>query len=238
MLEPVARRSLPDAVFDQLQSAIVAGTYEAGAPLPSERELAELLQVNRNAVREALKRLAQARLVAIRHGGSTRVLDYRKTAGLDLLPALLVRADGGLDTAVVRDVMAMRSAMAPAIAAAAAKRGGSEAVATAGAAFAKDAPIEELQRRSLELWEAVVEASGNLAFRFAFNGLAQVYGRFMPLLTQALAAELGDRTGHAAVAEAVMAGNEAGARAAAAALTAKGETSLGSLLAALDGGAS
>jgi len=235
MFEPVPRKSLPDAVFDQLQSAIVGGAYEPGAPLPSERELSELLQVNRNAVREALKRLAQARLIAIRHGGATRVLDFRRHAGLDLLPALLVREDGSLDTAVIRDVMAMRSALAPAVAAAAAKRRGSEAVAAAAEPLRSERTLDELQALSLQLWEAVVDASGNLAFRLAFNGLTGVYGRFIPLLTQALADELGDRAGHLALADAIQAGQPDAARAAAQQLTDRGRVGLGRILDALDG---
>ena len=47
-------------------------------------------------MREALQRLSQAGLVEVRHGGSTTVRDFRTSAGLDLLPRLLVR-DGELD---------------------------------------------------------------------------------------------------------------------------------------------
>ena len=59
-LQPVERRSLSDAVFDQLSGEILAGSLAPGDALPSERRLCELLQVNRGAVREGLKRLRQA----------------------------------------------------------------------------------------------------------------------------------------------------------------------------------
>lgn len=78
MLKPVRRQSLSDAVFDQLRDRIVSGAMRAGDPLPAERALCEALGVNRGAVREALKRLAQARLVAVQHGGASRVLDFER----------------------------------------------------------------------------------------------------------------------------------------------------------------
>ena len=46
--------------------------------LPSERRLAEVLGVSRPAVREALQRMAQTRLLDVRHGGATTVRDFRQ----------------------------------------------------------------------------------------------------------------------------------------------------------------
>src|SRR6187455_3288888 len=95
-LQPVVRRSVPDAVFDQVLAEVVDGGIGVGEALPSERRLAEVLGVSRPAVREALQRMAQTRLLDVRHGGSTTVRDFRRYAGLDLLPRLLVRG-GVLD---------------------------------------------------------------------------------------------------------------------------------------------
>ncbi len=61
-LEKVARRSLPDEVYQQLLGNTLAGSLSTGDPLPSERQLAEVLGVSRPAVREALQRLAHAGL--------------------------------------------------------------------------------------------------------------------------------------------------------------------------------
>ena len=91
-LQPVTRRSVPDEVFDQVLAEVVDGEIEAGEALPSERRLAEVLGVSRPAVREALQRMAQTRLVEVRQGGATTVRDFKRSAGLDLLPRLLVRA--------------------------------------------------------------------------------------------------------------------------------------------------
>ena len=87
----MTRRLVPDEVFDQVLAEVVDGGIGAGEPLRSERRLAEVLGVSRPAVREALQRMAQTRLLEVRHGGATTVRDFRRYAGMDLLPRLLVR---------------------------------------------------------------------------------------------------------------------------------------------------
>ena len=94
---------------------------QPGDPLPSERRLAEVLGVSRPAVREALKQLTAAGLVEIRQGDATTVRDFRRHAGLDLLPRLLVR-NGELDPAVVRSILETRLHNGPKVAELAAQR--------------------------------------------------------------------------------------------------------------------
>ena len=55
-------------MYEQLRDHIVSGDVAPGASLPSERVLSERLGVNRAAIREGLKRLEQAGLVAIQQG--------------------------------------------------------------------------------------------------------------------------------------------------------------------------
>src|SRR5689334_1543202 len=102
-LQPVTRRLVPDEVYEQLLDEVVDGHLSPGDALPSERRLSELLGVSRPAVREALQRLSSARIVEVRQGGSSTVRDFRRHAGLDLLPRLLVR-NGELDPAVGRSI--------------------------------------------------------------------------------------------------------------------------------------
>ena len=69
------RTTLTEQVMQQLASKIIAGELVAGQRLPPERELAELLQVSRSRVREALRALSLVGLVTIRPGGGTYVCD-------------------------------------------------------------------------------------------------------------------------------------------------------------------
>jgi DNA-binding FadR family transcriptional regulator len=194
-LQPVSRRSVPDEVFDQVLDEVVSGALGPGEPLPSERRLAEVLGVSRPAVREALQRMTQTRLLDVRHGGATTVRDFRRHAGLDLLPSLLVR--GGLvDTAVVRSVVEARLLIGPGVAALAAQRRDEATVADLTAtvsAYAASADPVERQRQTLAYWDLVVDAADSLTFRLMFNSLRAAYEPALPVLAPVLDAGESER---------------------------------------------
>ena len=200
-LQPVERSSLSDAVFEQLAAQILARQVAPGESLPSERDLVKLLGVNRGAVREGLKRLAQAGLIEQRHGGSTSVLDFRRTGSLALLGQLLFDAEGAPDLEVARSIMEMRAALAPDIARLAAERIEPEAIVGLAAivddmrsilASEREASeqLDALQLCSLEFWDRLVAGSHNIAYRLAFNTLRQTYEQIREALILPLAAEL------------------------------------------------
>ena len=120
-LQPVSRRSVPEDVFEQILADVLSGEMQPGEALPSERRLAEVLGVSRPAVREALKRVAAAGLVEVRQGDATTVRDFRRHAGLDLLPRLLLHG-GELDVAVARSILEARLHNGPKVAELAAER--------------------------------------------------------------------------------------------------------------------
>jgi GntR family transcriptional repressor for pyruvate dehydrogenase complex len=88
LIGPVARLTIVDAVADRLRGEILAGRLEPGSKLPSERELALALGVNRLTLRAALGRLEALGLIVTRHGAGTVVASWRERASLDALPAL------------------------------------------------------------------------------------------------------------------------------------------------------
>ena len=236
-LEKVRRASVSDAVFDQLVDGVLSGELSPGSELPGERALTEVLGVNRQAVREALQRLAEAGLVDIRHGGRTRVTDYRIVAGLDLLPRLLVDATGTVDRDVAVSIMELRSCLGPDIARRCAQRGSAQERA-AVAAIVEDMAgaaddLAALTTLDLRLWEALVDGSGNIAYRLAFNGLRRTYEPITELLQATFASELTDTTNRAALAAAVVGGDGDAAAIAAQRLLARGEEAVRDLLDAL-----
>ncbi|MEA2130602.1 MAG: hypothetical protein QOJ85_3493, partial [Solirubrobacteraceae bacterium] len=105
MAPPADRNTLSETNFVRLRDGILSGRPAAGEALLSERVLADELSCNRHAVREAVKRLQQAGLVEVSHGGATRVLDWRTTGGLDLLAQLPLAAG---DAEHVRSVLELR----------------------------------------------------------------------------------------------------------------------------------
>lgn len=238
MLQAIERKSLSDAVFEQLRARIVAGALPAGETLPSERALCETLQVNRGALREALKRLEQAGLVEIRHGGATRVRDFRAAAGPELLTALLVREDGTLDARVAAGVLEVRMAVAPDIARLAARRGREAAGDLRGLVAemeAADGDLAALQDASIRFWERLVRAADNVAYRLLYNALQATYDQIRGEMRAALSAELRNVAEYRAMAEAVDAGDERASEAAARRLLGRNTEDLLAALEALRG---
>lgn len=217
-LQPIARSTASDEVYDRLVASIVEGEVSAGDAMPSERSLADGLGVSRPVVREALKRLAHAGLVQIRHGGATLVADYRRTADPSLLSVLLLDRNGDLDLEVARSIVEARSDLGPPVAAAAARRARPEDVAalhdTLDAMRATD-EVTALQRLALDFWDRVVDAAGNVVHRLLFNALRRAYEPVMEALAVVMQAEVSDVDGYATVLAALERGDpEAAAHAA------------------------
>jgi GntR family transcriptional regulator len=80
-------RPLPVQVADRLRERISAGEWPPGSRLPSEHELAVEYGVSRPTVRSALRRLAAAGLLRVRHGAGTFVTAHGRgiRAGLQQL---------------------------------------------------------------------------------------------------------------------------------------------------------
>ncbi|MGV9802714.1 FadR/GntR family transcriptional regulator, partial [Mycobacterium sp. NPDC003449] len=192
-LQPVNRRSVPEDVFEQIVAEVLNGEMAPGDSLPSERRLAEALGVSRPAVREAIKRLTAAGLVEVRQGDATTVRDFRRHAGLDLLPRLLFRA-GELDVSVVRSILEARLHNGPKIAELAAQRRHPELEDLLQARLRSLAdeqdPIER-QRHAIMFWDHLVDGADSIAFRLMYNTLRETYEPALPALATMMAEEVG-----------------------------------------------
>ncbi|HEY0644596.1 MAG TPA: GntR family transcriptional regulator [Nocardioides sp.] len=236
-LSPVARRSVPDEVYDQLLGEMLGGDLAPGEPLPSERRLAEVLGVSRPAVREALQRLAHAGYVDVRQGDSTTVRDFRRLGGLDLLPRLLL-ARGGIDLAVARSILEARAHVGPKIAELAAARGGAavaDLLAQAVDELRADEDGVRRQHVALTFWEHLVEAADSITFRLMFNSMRAAYLPLIEALAPLMAAEVDRVEAYAALTEAVAAGDPDRARACATDLLGTATTSLVEAIDAMEG---
>ncbi|MCE7004356.1 FadR family transcriptional regulator [Kibdelosporangium philippinense] len=205
----VERRSVPDEVYEQLLADVVGGELAPGKNLPAERQLAEVLGVSRPAVREALQRLAHSGLLAVRQGDGTTVLDYRKHAGLDLLPRLLIR-DGELDFDVIRSIVEARLLIGQEVAALAAERSGEDLKTPLQQAIAELAaatdPVTQ-QRCALVYWEHIVDAADSIVFRLMFNNLRAAYEPAIDALATVLSAEVSRVDSYRDLAEAITSGD-------------------------------
>jgi GntR family transcriptional repressor for pyruvate dehydrogenase complex len=165
-LRAVEKRSLPDRVFEQLVTEIDSGRYPPGGAIPSERELSEVFSVNRHVVREAVKRLQQIGLLSVVQGGRTKVLDFRQTAGLDLLALVAEHAEGA-------DAV---EALLPLLAGALEMRAGigvdvRDELLEISERLAAGVEGAELLALDQRFWQRVLDGAGNLAYQLAFNSL-------------------------------------------------------------------
>ena len=176
-LHPVLSRSLADQVFDQIATEIVTGRYAPDAILPPEKELAEVFGVNRQAVREALRRLAHNKLVQVTQGGRTRVLDFEEQAGLDLLAVMSERVREGADTMRFWvSLLEMRSACAADVVRLCAERAETGlrddlvGIAHEMSCAATESKIFALDVR---FWHRVNDGANNLAYRMMLNTMVR-----------------------------------------------------------------
>jgi GntR family transcriptional repressor for pyruvate dehydrogenase complex len=135
-----------------------------------------------------LKRLEQVGLVRIAQGGTTRVLDFRQHAGLDLLAVMAEHAsDGDQIAAYLLSILEMRAAIGVDVARLCALRadltvrGNLVATAAEMKAATRDDQLFELEVR---FWERRHDGADNLAYRLAFNSLLKGAHAMGPLARQ------------------------------------------------------
>src|SRR3954451_3688838 len=169
---PVAER-----LFTQLSTEILSGSYEPGEKLPTQRTLAADLGVTMTALREALKRLEQLGLVEVCHGDAMRVTDWRARGGLDVIAHVLF-ASGGLDRAMLADVMeARRLMLAESARLAAERRDAPHAARLEELAGRLAAAPDAAAAQALDwaFFQELVEAARNVVLMLVMNSIRGVY---------------------------------------------------------------
>ncbi len=213
-LEQAHKRSLSEDVFEQLLGEIASGRFPPASAIPSERELTSVFAVNRHVVREAIKRLEQVGLVKGSQGGRTKVLDYRHSAGLDVLALFAEHARPGAETLpLLTAALEMRAGIGADVARLCAERDakgvGAELLAIAGrlAEVSGDELLEADQR----FWQRILDGAGNLAYQLAFNSLIRVVHARRDLSVGWLEGELRRSAHRRPIAAAIAAGDPAAA---------------------------
>src|SRR5688572_16929050 len=166
MTGPTSTETLSGRIHADLRAGILTGRHAPGEALPSERRLSEELSASRHAVREALKRLQEAGLVAISQGGATRVRDWRRHGGIDLL----LEGDLPGELRAERATMEMRACVGADAARRCAERATPALRAELVARVEQLAAIDDPAARNAHyevLWELVVDGADNLAYRLA-----------------------------------------------------------------------
>jgi GntR family transcriptional repressor for pyruvate dehydrogenase complex len=197
--------TLASQIAGHVQDLIAAGALRPGDRLPAERELADLLAVGRSSVREAVQSLAALGVVSVRHGDGVFVAPA---------PGEHQPAVSGTDPQWVSEFYAMREALeAPAARRAACNAtphtitGLEEAYTRASAATASGCRPAERWQLNAAFHEAITELTGNRLLLNTTRALNQAATMSLRTLIPASGRGGARATGHAAILEAVKAGD-------------------------------
>ncbi|CAG0952585.1 Fatty acid metabolism regulator protein [Myxococcaceae bacterium] len=183
-LEPLGSVRRSDGVFEQLRSRILSGAYPAGSRIPNERELAEVLRVNRASVREAVKRLEFLELLEVRHGQGTFVKPVGDSSALQVIETLL-RDPRTVSTELLRQILEFRRHVTKHVVELAARNRRPEHVERARELLAQEESAGGDPSRALEIDlemnTLIGEASGNLMYQLLSNLFTRLVARLGPL---------------------------------------------------------
>ena len=205
------RKPVSEQIYSKLRNQILSGELEAGERLHSERALTEAFGVNRHAVREALKRLQQAGLVEVSQGGSTTVLDWRSSGGLDLLSHLSLLSSGRVDPTILRSALEMRISLGADAARLCARRAVEplpERLLLITEEMSDTPDLDALIDLDTQFWALIVGGADNIAYRLAFNSLIRCLRANQKPALALVAGELLDQSGRRSLAEAIAARDE------------------------------
>jgi GntR family transcriptional regulator, transcriptional repressor for pyruvate dehydrogenase complex len=180
--ERPAGGNIATTIFREVRRRILAGELSAGERLPGERELAAEYKTNRNTLREAVRRLEQARLVTVRHGQGVTIADFRKSGTLELLAPFLESAtDLGESLHLLEDILPGRLLVIEFATRLATERADKDDIARLKditelviAAFERADPV--LIGHGFQRWlDALVDAGHSVAVRWIANPFLEAY---------------------------------------------------------------
>lgn len=160
---PVSSEKLSSAVVRQIEQLVLRGILRAGERLPSERELAERLQVSRPSLRDAIATLQEKGLLAAKPGAGIYIADVLGSAFSPALIKLFARHDEA-----VFDYLSFRRDMEGLAAERAAQQGSDTDLAVVNAVFQKmesahaKKNAEEEAQLDAQFHMAIIEASHNV----------------------------------------------------------------------------
>ncbi|MCX4545786.1 GntR family transcriptional regulator [Streptomyces sp. NBC_01565] len=212
-MEALPRETIVDVLEGRLREDILAGRHPAGSYLPPERELADGYGVTRTTLKHAFGRLVQAGLLETRHGVGTRVRDYLRLGGADLLPMLVRHSPDWIG-----EVFEVRRSIGALIAARASDRATAQHRAELHvllAAVRSAGSPDAVQLADVEVHRALARATDNRVYVLLTNTLFNAY---LPVRSALVGPFTDAEVAHgrlAPVVEAVAAGDAAAARTAA-----------------------
>lgn len=156
--QAVQAEKISQQISQQILESIIDGHYPPGGRLPSERKLAEIFEVSRVTVREALSELASKGVVCVKQGLGTTVNPINEWSTFD--PSVLKMLHGD---EVFDQLTEMRLIIEPELAALAAARITADGLDRLRplARLSEDDTVEEHVERDSSFHTTIARATGN-----------------------------------------------------------------------------
>ncbi len=207
-LKPIQRVKVSEAIVERIQKLIVEGQLKRGDRLPSERELAERLQVGRTSVREALGILASLGLVTRTCQGTFVGSDDQALLSHPIRSKLILRRR------TLEEFVEARGVLEVSIAGLAAERATEEDVAKMREAIkrSKESTGEELMEAEVEFHSALADAAHNNVLADVFQTIRDLMWQVEIEVIQEPGVVVRTQRDHEAIVEAIVARDPALAR--------------------------
>lgn len=178
MFTRIDKTNLNDEITRQLISRILSGVLNPGDKLPPERQMAEQMNVNRNTLREALRKLEQLGLLSVRQGDGIYVLDYRNSGSIELLKHILMsRREKTAE--IIHDILKIRTIVIPEMAALAAEKVSTDEINSLR--LITDDPMKSIIERDLAIHTMIARVSGNLLYMILLNFFNEIFLQYAGL---------------------------------------------------------
>ncbi len=164
---PLTRNKLSEEIENILLKGIIMGQLRVGEKLPTERELALDLGVNRSTVRAGLSKLESLDLVEIRHGDGVYVKNYLESGNLELIRAM-IRLDDEQRDSIISTLLEFRTIIGPEMASLAARNRTDEHLASLEEVIWKNRDLSMLEK-DIKVHHIIGLASANILYLFLLN---------------------------------------------------------------------
>lgn len=112
MFTPIRSTKVYEQVVEQIKAMIISGILKKGDKLPTERELAEQLQVSRASIREAIRALEVIGLVESRQGAGNYIKESFEQSLFEPLSMMFMLEKGNPhDIYEIREALELQTAM-------------------------------------------------------------------------------------------------------------------------------
>lgn len=172
-LGKLQKNTLHQQIVSLLAKRII-NHMQPGDKLPSERDIAADLDVNRATVREALKKLEMLGLIEIRHGEGIFIKDYLSSGNLELFKMMIYLNDT-IPFSILQNLLQIRRIIVPQMAAIASQNITTDEIKAFESIVESNDSILE---KDLAVHQLIAKASRNMLYMFLLNFFNQIFRDF------------------------------------------------------------